>query len=227
MAEIQGQFKSEELFESVNETFSLIPLGARVNADVLCIHAGLGPGLTTVGQIGSVQRPLVGADDPIVEALVWSDPNPEVGMRRSTVRLRGYEFGEGPLSEFLAENKLRLIVRGHETTAEGVKYQLNRKIVTVFSCSNYCGRIPGASGVLRLRPGMPEMPTCLPTLPYVFQKPTAHGVGIVRARPLSCIPPQRVDRNSGPPITILKTPNLRPHGRRNSAKDITVPRSVQ
>jgi protein phosphatase len=231
LADIQAQYHNDQLFVSLNEAFALIPLAARVNDDVLCVHGGLGPGLVNVSQIASVQRPLLTFDDPIVEALVWSDPHPDAHMRRSTARLRGFEFGEGPLSEFLAANALRLIIRGHEAIAEGVKYQLNRKIVTVFSVSNYCGHIAGACGVLTLRPGLPDVPTCFPTLPYVFRKDTVSvaGVGavpITRARPLSCIPPPKVDRNSGPPITVLKTPHLRPHPRRNSSKGLPIKGAV-
>jgi diadenosine tetraphosphatase ApaH/serine/threonine PP2A family protein phosphatase len=230
LADVQAQYGSAELFESLNRTFALIPLAARVNGDILCIHGGLGPGLTTLGQIAAVQRPLVAADDVIVESLIWSDPNPGVTLRRSTTRMRGYEFGEGPVTEFLAANKLRLIVRGHEAIADGVKYQLNRKIVTVFSVSNYCGHITGVCGVLRIRPGMPEVPAYLPTLPYVYRRATESlgdlGTPVTRARQLSCTPPAKADRKSGPPITVFKTPNPRRRARRNSSKDMDISLAV-
>jgi diadenosine tetraphosphatase ApaH/serine/threonine PP2A family protein phosphatase len=156
LAETQALFHCPDIFDAMNVAFSLTPLGIRLNGDILCIHAGLGPDLATVDQIADIERPFTTSENPIVEAIVWSDPNHTVSMERPAGRQGGYEFGAEPLASFLTENRLRLIVRGHERIAEGVRWQLGGRIVTVFSVSLFCGRIPGQCGVLRVSPGMPE-----------------------------------------------------------------------
>jgi protein phosphatase len=213
-AEIQARYEKMEIFEAMNAAFSLMPLGARVNGDILCIHGGLGPELETVAQIARVQRPFTGCEDPIVEAIMWSDPNAEVSMRRSLARVKGWEFGEAALVGFLEANKLRLIVRGHEAIAEGVKWQLGGRMVTVFSVSNYCGKTDGQSGVLQVGQGKPDKEERLPTLPYVVkQEPPTPPVERPRSSSLTSTRSgcERLTGRvqSSPPITVIKAPGNR------------------
>lgn len=48
-------------------------------------------------------------------------------------------FGPDITSNFLANNRLRLIVRSHEAADEGILWQKGGNCVTVFSASLYCG----------------------------------------------------------------------------------------
>jgi diadenosine tetraphosphatase ApaH/serine/threonine PP2A family protein phosphatase len=137
LAEVIDTYGTKDLFSEFNEVFAVMPLSARINGDFLCVHGGNGPDLTEICQISQIPRPLVNCESPIVSALLWSDPHSGISIKPS-IRCRGFEFGEIPLSQFLTANGLKLLVRGHTAIVEGVLFELNREIVTVFSISNYC-----------------------------------------------------------------------------------------
>jgi diadenosine tetraphosphatase ApaH/serine/threonine PP2A family protein phosphatase len=170
LSEVIDLYHSDDLFHSINSVFALLPFAARLNGDFLCVHGGIGPGLVNLHQIESIDRPLKNCDDPIVVSLLWSDPNSEVEMQASP-RGRGFEFGEAALTRFLEANKLKMLIRGHSEIVEGVLYAFDRKLVTVFSVSNYCDAKHGIAGVLKVAPDDTE-PTAhflIPT-PYVGRK---------------------------------------------------------
>ena len=52
------------------------------------------------------------------------------------------------VASFLAANKLKLIVRGHECVMDGFQRFAGGKLVTVFSATNYCNRWQNAGAIL-------------------------------------------------------------------------------
>ncbi|EUD64932.1 hypothetical protein C922_04664 [Plasmodium inui San Antonio 1] len=50
------------------------------------------------------------------------------------------KFGQRRLSSFLKNNKLKMVIRGHECVQEGYRYSYSRRLLTLFSATNYCGR---------------------------------------------------------------------------------------
>jgi protein phosphatase len=205
LAEVFDAYSGREVFDALNEVFAMIPIAARLNGGFLCVHGGIGPGLVSVRQIEEIQRPLTDCENTIVASLMWSDPMEGVEMRPSE-RCRGFEFGERPLAEFLAANGLKMLVRGHTAIADGVLYGLERKVVTVFSVSNYCNLRQGCCGVLEIGEGREPKTHLLPALPYVERQVGAMPVVLPRVRKLSVTPhfPRAV---SHPPIIVhLKSP---------------------
>ena len=144
---------SSQMISSFSNVFSFIPLAALLQGDSntlpsLCVHGGIGPGFRHISSLNSISRPITDYNDDIVCSLVWSDPSATQNGFGSSLRNTGYIFGYQSLSEFLSNNRLLLLIRGHECVSDGVSIQLNRRVITVFSASNYCGLCENKGGVL-------------------------------------------------------------------------------
>ena len=74
----------------------------------------------------------------------WADPQDANGIDRSQARGSVcVTFGPDITRKFCEINRLRMIVRSHEVpkSMSGVAVQHDGRLITVFSASNYCGRI--------------------------------------------------------------------------------------
>jgi diadenosine tetraphosphatase ApaH/serine/threonine PP2A family protein phosphatase len=169
-AEIQSTYGCPDLFESLNGVFAVLPFAAVVNRDRLLVHGGIGPNLKTLDQINKIPKPLDELYGGIPDLLVWSDPSPDISQFKPSSRGVGFEFGEAALTSFLEQNNLKMLVRGHQALLDGVKFEFHRKIVTVFSASNYCQRESGVCGVLQLQEDGTEVEHRLPHMPYLLRQ---------------------------------------------------------
>jgi protein phosphatase len=139
LSEITAVFGNSKLYDEAVRAFREIPLAARVDGSILCVHGGIGPGIFSLEDIRSIQRPIDDFNDPVVESLVWSDPSSQIStFERSSARGAGFLFGEDGLTPFLEQSKLTVLVRAHECVSEGYAANHGGKCLTVFSASNYC-----------------------------------------------------------------------------------------
>lgn len=148
--ELRDTYNSINLENDLMDSFDHIPLAAVVNNKTLCVHGGIGPELTNIQQIAQMNRPIRTFNDEFTESLVWSDPSQNNEGFVPSSRGSGYFYGEDVLKKFLSENNIDVLVRGHECIDSGVLTLFDKKLVTVFSASNYCGVTPNNSGVLTL-----------------------------------------------------------------------------
>lgn len=153
-SEITSLYGDDTIIDLIMNCFSFMPLAANVDNFILCLHGGISEGLVFIDQLKSIKRPIVDFQDTLVTEILWSDPidEPNVDYKESPRGL-GRLFGLRPVVNFLQRNGFSYIVRGHQCKPGGCESNCNRKVITVFSASNYCGIEDNKSGVLFILPG--------------------------------------------------------------------------
>jgi protein phosphatase len=131
----------ESGYEKFEAFFQAMPYAIVVN-DYLCLHGGIAKGLGKVSEIAGLPRPDLNPDDPIAYQLLWNDPREMIEGFLPSVRGAGaFYFGPDVTQQFLENNSLKGIIRGHEVV-DGFRSDMGGKVTTVFS-SRYHGSAPG------------------------------------------------------------------------------------
>lgn len=135
--EVNQLYQNNSLFGIIHSVFSWLPLAALVSDTYLCLHGGIGPDFTKISDIENIQYPILDYDDnKIVTDILWSDPCKTTKNYIESSRGRGSFFGVTAISNFLKENNLKMVIRGHQCVAKGVE-KFDEMVYTVFSTSFY------------------------------------------------------------------------------------------
>ena len=143
---------SVKLWRIFTDTFNWMPVAAIVQDKIFCMHGGLSPDLTDLGQVLSLERPTVVPDEGLLCDLLWSDPEPDIPGWGYNARGVSYTFGRDIVADFLAKHGLELICRAHQVVEDGYEFfsssDGSRKLVTIFSAPNYCGEFDNAGAMM-------------------------------------------------------------------------------
>lgn len=136
------------LFRLIQRCFCALPLATIVRDSIFVVHGGLPRRKgVTINDIQRIQRfrqiPMPELSQPeedeIFQDLLWSDPVDDIDGWRESQRGAGVEFGSRVTQEFLENNGLKLVVRSHEDCSCGYMEHHDKRLITVFSASNYDG----------------------------------------------------------------------------------------
>ena len=89
----------------------------------------------------------------ILMTLLWSDSVSDNGLQPNMARGGGVMFGPDITEEFLRQNKLKCIVRSHQCKEKGYSFSHNRKVLTIFSVSNYYGPDSNKGAIIEYESG--------------------------------------------------------------------------
>ncbi|KAI2811307.1 hypothetical protein BLOT_002481 [Blomia tropicalis] len=144
------------VYETFNRAFDQLPFAAIIDESIYCAHGGIPCSVTSIEELN--RQPSLLSDPeqeaPAVWEILWSDPitapeyqqlsefmNKKDGsgylpnMKRSTA----FYFSEIATNNFLKKNKLSRVIRAHEVINEGFRLNHRGSVITIFSCSRYCG----------------------------------------------------------------------------------------
>lgn len=138
------------LWKTFSDCFNCLPVAAVIEGKILCMHGGLSPELQKLNQINDIQRPTDVPDYGLLCDLLWSDPDPDTRGWGDSNRGVSCSFGPDKLVEFLEQNDLDLICRGHQVVEDGYEFFAQRRLVTLFSAPNYCGEFDNAGALLSI-----------------------------------------------------------------------------
>ena len=179
LLECQHKYTAE-LFDVFMEMFDCLPLCALVrggkHGDCLCMHGGIGPDIRHVEDIDAIDRfREIPQDGPFCD-IVWSDPVDEyepdseqfadmsledweeLEFVPNTIRHSSVQYGMKATAEFLNENDLACIVRGHQVQEDGyMEHYVTEDsdiamVLTIFSAPNYCGDYGNKGAFLLILP---------------------------------------------------------------------------
>ncbi|EAA07900.6 serine/threonine-protein phosphatase 6 catalytic subunit-like [Anopheles arabiensis] len=130
--------------------FDLLTIAAIIEEQVLCVHGGLSPEIKTLDQIRTINRDQEIPHKGAFCDLVWSDPD-DIDTWAESPRGAGWLFGSAVTRDFMEINMLKMICRAHQLVHEGINYQFDRKLVTVWSAPNYCYRCGNVASILEFK----------------------------------------------------------------------------
>jgi hypothetical protein len=100
--------QTSDLCVAFIHVFAYFPLAIRLNDDIICLHGGIGLQFVSLGQLKTLSPPIAASTDPIVDAIVWSDPNADVAdFQVNRKRNGGSKFGGRLLADFLSHRGLK------------------------------------------------------------------------------------------------------------------------
>lgn len=140
------------VFKTVHEVFAYLPVGCRIDKQILCVHGGLGDGNWSVRQVVGTRRPLNHkqlCEDPVIWNILWSDPTEDQEQRcfgsHSSCR-DGHAgvmktFGKDVTKNFCNNNNLAMVVRSHQAKPNGKGYDVlhDGRLIRVFTARDYEG----------------------------------------------------------------------------------------
>jgi len=75
------------------EVFDCLPVSAIVDSNILCVHAGLSPEISTIDQINTFDRRQELPHEGAFSDLLWSDPTNDIDNWAPSGRGAGFVFG--------------------------------------------------------------------------------------------------------------------------------------
>jgi serine/threonine-protein phosphatase 2B catalytic subunit len=149
------------VYKECVRSFRCLPLAAIVLDKIYCVHGGISPFMNSLEDINSIDRFREPPSWGLFCDILWSDPHPLYDIYdgpeefvANQIRRFSYYYTHTGVSNFLEQNNLLCMVRGHEVQSEG--YRLYRpfrgnipSVITIFSAPNYCDVYKNAGAALK------------------------------------------------------------------------------
>jgi len=159
MYKYSSRSSDQAVFYMFQQLFELLPLATVVSKKVFVVHGGLfRHEQVTLNDIRKLSRrrqcPTTTAkkEDAMMFDTMWADPHEINGVMRSQRGPNCIRFGPDVTERFLRNNHLNLVVRSHEVpmSNHGFEEMHHKRLVTLFTASDYCGYTGNSGAVLVL-----------------------------------------------------------------------------
>ena len=141
-----------QVWRTINDVFAWMPVAATIDSRILCVHAGISPGLHSLANIKAIQRPTEIPETGLLCDLVWSDPDPNIQTWGPNDRGTSVTFGLQPLKQLVRMMNLDLVVRAHQAidTGYALPFAPDKSMVTLFGAPNYMGEFGNKAALLHV-----------------------------------------------------------------------------
>uniref|UniRef100_A0A8C9SBH2 Serine/threonine-protein phosphatase n=1 Tax=Scleropages formosus TaxID=113540 RepID=A0A8C9SBH2_SCLFO len=154
--EVLGKYRlhGKKILKLLQKIFSWLPLATVIDQKVLILHGGISD-TTDLNIIAQADRHKVKSTSfLLIVDMLWSDPMPQDGCIPNEVRGGGCYWGPDVTEKVLRRHNLQLLIRSHECKQEGYEFCHNRKVLTIFSASNYYEVGSNRGAYIRLGPDL-------------------------------------------------------------------------
>uniref|UniRef100_A0A673B121 Serine/threonine-protein phosphatase n=1 Tax=Sphaeramia orbicularis TaxID=375764 RepID=A0A673B121_9TELE len=165
--EVLGKYRvhGKKILKLLQKIFSWLPLATVIDQKVLVVHGGISDttDLDVISRLTAANTTSNGCrcSELIRTAVVlqivdvlWSDPMPQNGCMPNEVRGGGCYWGPDVTQEVLEKHNLQLLIRSHECKQEGYEFCHDRRVLTIFSASNYYDLGSNRGAYIRMGPDL-------------------------------------------------------------------------
>ena len=114
--------------DMANAVFDVMPIAAVLNDEIFCVHGCIA---------GTKNETLNDISKKEAKRYLWNDPGPQDGLTPSVRGSGIFNVGPDLVENFLERNDLKIIIRGHMSHTNGVKFWFDNKLVSLYSMIHY------------------------------------------------------------------------------------------
>ncbi|MFX0033477.1 MAG: metallophosphoesterase [Candidatus Hodarchaeota archaeon] len=154
-----SRFNDKSRFNEVLLLYSVLPLCALVNKQILCLHGGIPEDFDVLEKLKNkkykdLESNVLSEISSAIFQIIWNDPKDMENLNFSNSnRGKGIKlFGQKAFEEFMEKNKLKYLIRAHECFPEGYRWFFKRRLLSIFSSANYGGYFypnPGSYAIIK------------------------------------------------------------------------------
>ena len=159
--EFTERFYTEEDYNTVLSLYNVLPICAKINNSILCVHGGIPKDFSIIKKIENKKTSelkLISKEvsDNLFQIL-WNDPKEGLKGFSHSYRGRGiFFFGEDVFNSFLEANDFNFLIRSHECFPEGFRWFFNKRLLSIFSSAGYRGPNPASFAIVKGNQVFPE-----------------------------------------------------------------------
>lgn len=206
------------VWAAFNRVFQWLPLCAVIESRIFCVHGGLSPSIKSLEDIENIKREKLEhlPSEGLACDLTWADPEAGESDWGESSRGCSFTFGHSVVRDFCAKHGFDFVCRAHQVVDYGYEFFCERKLVTVFTASNYCGDYGNRGSILTVDKDL----RCSFVILLPNGEEEAHALatqtdGLVDAP--TQISSDGVARAVSPPVPDIRAPSPPPSPRKSPA----------
>ncbi len=133
--EVVNSTYSNSLYRKIVDLYEMMPVAAALDERFFLAHGGIPKDANSLKSIAELDH-----DEEAYKEIFWNDPSEDINGFEPNFQRGGFHlYGEKAVDHFLKENGLEMIIRAHEVHPSGYRYYFDKKLLSIFSVSNYRG----------------------------------------------------------------------------------------
>jgi len=137
--EVVNSTYSNSLYRKIVDLYEMMPVATVLDERFFLAHGGIPKGVDSIDEIATLNH-----DEKAYKEIFWNDPSEDINGFEPNLQRGGFHlYGEKAVDHFLKENCLEMIIRAHEVHPSGYRYYFDKKLLSIFSVSNYSGSNQG------------------------------------------------------------------------------------